>query len=89
MNRDLDEVRKQAAEKKARRNNEQYANRKRKVAREYAEGDLIIIKNFEATGGKLTPSYREPYRVLKRLRNDRYVVTVEGYQISQKPYKGV
>lgn len=89
--RDLAEIRGRAAEKieKMRTENEHYINNKRKTAREYAEGDLVVIKNFETTGGKLVPSYRGPYRVSKRLRNDRYVVTdIEGCQISQKPYQG-
>lgn len=89
--RDLVEIRGAAAEKieRMRKDNEQYVNTKRKAAREYAEGDLVVIKNFETTGGKLVPSYQGPYRVLKRLRNDRYVVAdIEGCQISQRPYKG-
>lgn len=89
--RDLIEIREKATEKteKARINNEQYANKKRKAAREYTEDDLVVIKNFETTGGKLVPSYRGPYRVIKKLRNDRYVIAdVEGHQISQRPYQG-
>ena len=89
--RDLSKIRNKAAERmeKTRIENEQYVNNKRKVAREYTEGDLVVIKNYEASSSKLTPSYRGPYRVIKRLRNDRYIVAdVEGCQISQKPYKG-
>jgi len=89
--RDLSEIRKGAAKKtdEARVNNERCANRKRKAAREYAEGDLIVVKNFEAAGGKLVPSYRGPYCVVRRLKNDRYVIAdIEGCQISQRPYRG-
>lgn len=36
----------------------------------------MVVKNFETTGGgKLTPAYRDPYKVVRKLRNDRYVIT--------------
>jgi len=63
----MSEIRERAARKtdEARVNNERCANKKRKAAREYAEGDLVVVKNFEAAGGKLVPSYRGPYCVVK------------------------
>lgn len=88
---DASERRLKAAQRmeKTREYNDQYMNRKRKAAREYAEGDLVVVRNFESVGGKLIPQYRGPYRVAKKLRKDRYVVEdVEGCQISQRPYKG-
>lgn len=67
--------------------NEKYVNEKRKKAKEYTEGDLVVVKNFE-TGSKLAPAYRGPYRVVRKLRNDRYVIVdVEECQISQRPYQ--
>jgi len=62
--RDLSGIRERVAEKieRARANGERYVNSKRKAAREYVEGDLVVVKNFETADGKLTPSYREPYR---------------------------
>lgn len=89
--RDLVRMRDNAAEKikKTREYSERYVNRKRKPAREYCEGDLVGVRNFETTGGKLAPAYRGPYTVIRKLRNDRYVVTdLEGCQISQRPYQG-
>lgn len=88
--RGLDEIREKAAKqtKRTQSYNEQYVNNKRKIACEYAEGDFVVIRNFEATGGKLVPAYRGPYRIVKKLRNDRYVIAdIEGHQMSQKPYR--
>lgn len=43
-----------------------------------------MVKNFDTSGSKLAPSYRGLYRVKRRLKNDRYIVTdIEGCQISQ------
>lgn len=87
----FDVIRTEAGRKieESRKNNEKYANKKRKTAREYAEGDMVMVRNFDTTGGKLAPSYRGPYRVARKLRNDRYIVAdVEGFQISQRPYVG-
>lgn len=73
--RDLTQLRTDAAKKieKTHKYNEQYIAKKRKAAREYLEGDLVMVKNFEVSG-KLAPTYRGPYRVIRKLRNDRYVV---------------
>lgn len=38
--------------------NKNYVNKKRKAAHEYKEDDLVMVKNFDATGGKLAPAYR-------------------------------
>jgi len=71
--------------KKVREYNENYINRKRKAAHEFEDGDLVMVKNFDATGGKLAPAYRGT----RRLKNKRYVVAdIEGCQISQRPYQG-
>lgn len=89
--RDIEDIRNKATEKigRAQEYNEKYVNSKRKAAREYTEGDLVMVKNFDTSGGKLMPAYRSPYRIVRRLRNDRYVVAdIEGCQISQRPYTG-
>ena len=89
--RDLEQLRANAAEKieKASEYNERYVNKKRKKAREFFEGDLVVVKNFDSTGGKLNPAYRGPYRVICKLKNDRYIVAdIEGCQVSQRPYQG-
>lgn len=83
-------MRKEAAKKivKVQKDNEKTVNHKRKAAREYEKGDFVVIRNFENTGGKLIPAYKGPYEVIKRLKNDRYVIAdIERSQISQKPYK--
>lgn len=73
--------------------NKKYFDKKRKSAHEYCEGDLIMLRNFDTTLGvskKLIPSFKGPYTIVKRLRNDRYIVAdVEGFQNTQKPYRGV
>jgi len=64
-------------------------NKKRKAARNYSEDDLIMVQNFETMGGKLIPAYRGPYRIIHKLRNNRYIVAdVEECQVSQRPYQG-
>lgn len=48
-----------------------------------------MVRNFDTGPGKLAPAYRGPYKIIKRLRNDRYVIEdIEGLQLSQRPYKG-
>ena len=89
--RDLEQLRANAAEKivKASEYNERYVNKKRKKAREFFEGDLVVVKNFDSTGGKLNPAYRGPYRVICKLKNDRYILAdIEECQVSQRPYQG-
>lgn len=90
--RDLKELRAKACGRmrKVQKYNEEYVNRKRKPAYCYETDDFVMIKNFETGPGKLAPAYKGPYRVIKKLRNDRYVVgDVEGFPLSQKPYTGV
>jgi len=89
--RDLVKIQTDAAGKikKTREYNEEYVNKKCKAARDYSEGDLVMIQNFETTGGRLVPAYRGPYRIIRKLRNDRCIVAdVEGCQVSQRPYQG-
>lgn len=91
VGREIEKIRAGAVEKikKASEYNESYVNRKRKKAYVYSEGDLVMLKNFESSGGKLVPAFKGPYHILRELRNDRYVVAdVEGCQMSQTPYQG-
>lgn len=93
--RDLDEIRSKAKTmiERALKYNKNYVDQRRKEPYKYAEGDYVMIKNFESTPGsshKLIPQFRGPYKVVKELRNNRYVVAdVEGFQLTQKPYQGV
>lgn len=89
--RDLTKMRSTAADKieKASAYNETNVNKKRKPAEEYEEGDLVMVRNFETAGGKLSPAYRGPYRIVRRLKNNRYIIRdIEGCQISRRPYQG-
>lgn len=48
----------------------------------------MMVKNAKM-GSKLSPAFRRPYKIIRQLRNDRYVVAdVERCQVSQKPYQG-
>ncbi|KZC03821.1 Pro-Pol polyprotein [Dufourea novaeangliae] len=91
----LAEMRAQAASKIAHSQeyNEKYYNSKRKIPRKYNEGDLVMIRNFNSTPGaskKLLPQFKGPYKIMKELRNDRYIIAdVEGFQNSQRAYEGV
>lgn len=73
--------------------NESIVNRKRKKPYHYEKGDLIMIRNFDNTAGasrKLIPQFKGPYKIVKCLRHDHYVVADEdGYQNTQRPYRGV
>lgn len=48
--------------------------------------------SFDSTVGvlrKLMPQYKGPYKVTRKLRNNRYVLTdPENFQMTQKPYMG-
>lgn len=89
--RELSELRSKACDRilKTQKYNEEYVNKKRKPAHNYETDDLVMVKNFETGPGKLAPAYRGPYKVIKKLRNDRYIIgDMEGLQLSQKSYKG-
>lgn len=53
-------------------------DRKRKIPERYTVGDLVLVRKtaFPATGfsQKLMPKFRGPFRVIKVLDHDRYVV---------------
>ncbi|CAK9801710.1 Transposon Ty3-I Gag-Pol polyprotein [Anthophora plagiata] len=71
------EAKKRIAEIQA--ENRRAFNKKRKKATRYKTGDLVAIKRMQAGPGlKLHPKFLGPYRVVKILRNDRYMVQQEG-----------
>lgn len=73
-------------------NQHQY-NLRHKTPLKYSVNDLIMVKNFDTTPGKikkLVPKYKGPYVVKKILGNDRYLITdSENNQITSRPYEGV
>lgn len=64
-----------------------------KPAKEYKEGDFVVIRNVDTSVGqnkKFLPRFRGPYVVKKKLPNDRYALQdIENCQITQIPYHGI
>jgi len=93
--RKLDVIRKKATDKiqKFQNYNKNYYDKKRKTPHKYEIGDYVMLRNFDTTIGtskKLIPRFKGPYKIIKELRNNRYVVAdIEGHQASQRPYQGV
>lgn len=76
-----DEIRRDAKEKirKVQEENIRSYNKKRKEATNYKEDDLVAIKRTELSPGlKVHSKYVGPYRIVRVLRNDRYVVSKVG-----------
>lgn len=92
--RDFEKIRSDAGAniKKSQDYNKMYFDKKRKTSHEYAVGDLVMVKNFDTSVGtskKLIPQFKGPYEIVKKLRNDRYVLNdPENFQLTQKPYVG-
>lgn len=68
--------------------NEKYYDKKHRPTKcEYDVGDYVMVRNFGSTPGvgkKLVPKFRGPYEVIRKLRNDRYVIAdIDGFQISR------
>lgn len=65
---------------------------KRKVARKYAIGDKVMVRNFDNSPGvspKMIPRFKGPYQVDRALQNNLYVIRdIEGFHLSQIPYCG-
>lgn len=69
-------------------------DKSRKVARKYKIGDLVRIEreicNNNGKSKKLLPKLQGPYRIIKVLDNDRYVVTDTPLTRKQnRKYEGV
>lgn len=68
-------------------------NKKRKPARDYQVGDLVLVRAEAPSTGesrKLVEKHRGPYEITKILGNDRYVVEdIEGESQSQRRYSGI
>ncbi|XP_039315302.1 uncharacterized protein LOC105204157 isoform X1 [Solenopsis invicta] len=76
-----DNIRREAKKKiaKIQQENAKSYNKKRKEARLYKEGDLVAIKRTQLGPGiKFKNKFLGPYRVIKIMRNDRYVVSKVG-----------
>lgn len=92
---DLESLRDKAASniEKSQMYNQKYYDKKHKTAHKYEIDGFVMIRNFVSTPGapvKLVHKFKGTYRVLKVLRNDRYVVgDLENHQVSQKLYCGV
>lgn len=63
-------------------------DKRRRPARQYREGDLVLVENdVHSTGQskKLEPRYKGPFIIQKSVGNDRYLITdVPGVRLSQK-----
>jgi len=78
---DRDEIRDYAKENiaKIQKENKHGFDKKRKKATSYCENDLVAVKRTQQGPGlKLANKYLGPYRIIKALRNDRYVVRKIG-----------
>lgn len=91
----LNEIRSQASEaiQKSQLYNQKYFAERHKPAKEFKEGDLVMIKHVDSTVGKnkkFNIKYRGPYAVRKCVGNDRYHITdVENCQLTQMPYDNI
>ncbi|XP_076386026.1 uncharacterized protein LOC143264124 isoform X2 [Megachile rotundata] len=64
---------------KLQQENRRNFNRHRKKAHQYQEGDLVAIKRTQSGPGlKFAHKYLGPYRIIRALRNDRYVIEKIG-----------
>nr|XP_031836983.1 uncharacterized protein LOC116428909 [Nomia melanderi] len=72
--------------------NKTYYDKKHKPPYEYQVGDYVMLRNFVITPGasqKLIPQFKGPYEMIRKLRNDRYIVAdIKGFQKTQRPYQG-
>lgn len=61
-------------------------NKKRIAAANYKEGDLVAIKRTQQSPGlKLATKFLGPYKVIRILRNNQYIVQRKGDQ--EGPYE--
>lgn len=77
-----DQLRTQAKEEIARiqgENRRTYDKKRKKSYTNFVEGDLVAIRRTQLKPGlKFCPKYLGPYKVIKALRNDRYLVEKVG-----------
>lgn len=83
----LSDIRNEAGEKirQQQEKDRERFNKHRKPAKHYAEGDLVRVQRqvpHDGKSQKLVVKYQGPYRIIKVLPNDRYVV--EDTPISRK-----
>lgn len=73
--------------------NKKYFEKHHRPARQFKEGDSVVIKHVDTTVGrnkKLNIKYRGPYVFRKQLGHYRYEITdVEYCQLTQMPYENV
>lgn len=92
---ELSQIRSQASDaiQKSQLKNQEYFTKRHRPAREFQEGDLVMIKHVDTTVGKnkkFNIKYRGPYCVRKCIGNDRYHITdVENCQLTQMPYDNI
>lgn len=93
--RDLENMRQKASENNLRNQeaNKNYFDKRRKKPHEYKAGDFVMLKNIVNTPGinkKLLPKYKGPFKIVKTLPNNRYLIrNIENLQLSRIPYEGV
>lgn len=76
-----DELRERAVENiaKVQQENRHVYNKKRVATVDYKEGDLVAIKRTQRGPGlKLANKFLGPYKIIRVLRNNRYIVQREG-----------
>lgn len=92
---DLTDARKTASfkTKKSQEKAKERFDKKRKAPKTYEEGELVLVKKarFGEGSKKLLDHYKGPFKITKKLPNDRYVLEeIEGSHRSQRaPYKNI
>lgn len=73
--------------KRKQNNQKKRFDKKRKIARKYEVDDLVLVQKQHTTEGskKLLPVFKGPFKIIKVLENDRYVIRdIEGSKRSQR-----
>lgn len=81
LQQERDQIRDEAREsiQKIQRENKNSFNKRRVKAIEYKVGDLVAIKRTQyGVGMKLRPKFLGPYKVVAKLKHDRYEVEKVG-----------
>lgn len=73
--------------------NAEYYNLRHRKPTSYREGEYVLIRDLQPKPGenkKLKPSYKGPYVVTRKLKNNRYVVEdIPGFNITARPYNSI